>query len=205
MINTLNLQKVSTFDLMIFYVYHVSGFISIDCGRPYNSSYSEKTTGLLYISDATFIDSGESNSISSGYKDDYQQQLWYLRSFPDGIRNCYKITNITNGSKYLIRAGFLYGNYDGQDTLPVFSLYLGSNFWDTIKFKNAATDLVKEIIHIPLQNYQYICLVNTGFGIPIISSIELRPLSTSTYETKTGSLAMVSRFDTGPIADKGYR
>lgn len=91
MINDLNLQKVSTFDLLIFYVYHVSGFISIDCGRPYNSSYSEKTTGLLYISDATFIDSGKSNSISSGYKDDYQQQLWYLRSFPDGIRNCYKI------------------------------------------------------------------------------------------------------------------
>lgn len=157
------------------------------------------------MSDTTLIDTGVSKSILEEYKDDYQQQLWYLRSFPDGIRNCYKITNITNGSKYLIRAGFLYGNYDGQDTMPEFDLYLGSNFWDLIKFTGVADDLVKEIIYIPLQNYLHICLVNTRFGTPIISSIEFRPLSFESYQIKTESLALVNRLDTGPKVNKGYR
>ncbi|CAB4302939.1 unnamed protein product [Prunus armeniaca] len=39
-----------------------SGFISIDCGLPTDSGYSEPDTGINYISDATFIDTGESKS-----------------------------------------------------------------------------------------------------------------------------------------------
>ncbi|PNX90409.1 leucine-rich repeat receptor-like protein kinase at2g19210-like protein, partial [Trifolium pratense] len=35
-----------------------SGFISLDCGLPENSTYSEKLTGINYISDAKFIDTG---------------------------------------------------------------------------------------------------------------------------------------------------
>ncbi|KAL6296286.1 hypothetical protein ACE6H2_004428 [Prunus campanulata] len=30
-----------------------TGFISIDCGLPYNYSYTERTTGINYISDST--------------------------------------------------------------------------------------------------------------------------------------------------------
>ncbi|GLT72543.1 hypothetical protein SLA2020_444680 [Shorea laevis] len=89
-----------------------SGFISIDCGSPTNSSYTEGTTGLNYISDAAFIDTGISKSISPDIKATHQQQTWNLRSFPQGNRNCYTI-NVTRGTKYLIRATFLYGNYDG--------------------------------------------------------------------------------------------
>ncbi|KAJ1420256.1 Serine-threonine/tyrosine-protein kinase, catalytic domain [Sesbania bispinosa] len=85
-----------------------SGFISIDCGLPENSSYTEQTTGINYISDAKFIDTGVSQSISPTR----QQQLAYVRSFPSGVRNCYRI-NVASGTKYLIRATFYYGNYDG--------------------------------------------------------------------------------------------
>ncbi|XWS18924.1 hypothetical protein CRYUN_Cryun32bG0086700 [Craigia yunnanensis] len=41
-----------------------SGFISIDCGISAASTYNDATTGIKYISDATFIDSGVSKSIS---------------------------------------------------------------------------------------------------------------------------------------------
>ncbi|RDX58064.1 putative LRR receptor-like protein kinase, partial [Mucuna pruriens] len=104
-----------------------SGFISLDCGAP-DVNYTESTTGINYTSDINFINSGVSKSIESELKNGYQRQMWTVRSFPEGIRNCYKI-NITRGSTYLIRTNFLYGNYDGQNMLPQFDLLLGANWW----------------------------------------------------------------------------
>ncbi|KAL6275779.1 hypothetical protein ACE6H2_019380 [Prunus campanulata] len=57
------------------------GFISLDCGLPTNSNYSEPTTGIDYISDAAFISTGVSKSIAP-----HQKQAAYVRSFPGGSR-----------------------------------------------------------------------------------------------------------------------
>ncbi|PQM38848.1 putative LRR receptor-like serine/threonine-protein kinase [Prunus yedoensis var. nudiflora] len=182
-----------------------SGFISIDCGLHANSSYNETKTGIKYISDATFIDTGESQSTLPSYGHEYQDPYGSVRSFPEGARNCYKI-NVTRGNKYLIRASFLYGNYDGQDKIPEFELHLGPNLWDTVSLETSiATD--KELIYVPLRNYIHVCLVNTGSGVPFISALELRPLPNASYQTKTGSLALVTRNDTGQTPDNrtGYR
>ncbi|GMY34483.1 probable LRR receptor-like serine/threonine-protein kinase At1g05700 [Fagus crenata] len=181
-----------------------TGFISIDCGLTANSSYKEATTGLNYISDATFIDTGESKKISTEFKGSYQQQVWSLRSFPQGIRNCYRI-NITQGTKYLIRATFLYGNYDGQSKLPQFDLHLGPNLWDTVIIKNVSYSVFKELIHVPSLNNLQVCLVNTNLGIPFISAIELRPLNNNAYVTQSGSLALLVRKDVGSIIDRTVR
>ncbi|KAL0010237.1 hypothetical protein SO802_005345 [Lithocarpus litseifolius] len=157
------------------------GFISIDCGSRANYSYTEPRTGINYISDATFTDTGISNSISTELnKDDYQLQQWTLRSFPDGIRNCYRI-NVTQEVKYLIRATFLYGNYDGQGNFPIFDLHLGPNMWDSVEIVNAPVTVYKELIHVPSLNYIHVCLVNKGHGTPFISAIELRPLNDKVY------------------------
>ena len=182
----------------------VSDFISIDCGLTANSSYAEATTGINYISDAAFIDTGVSKNISTEFKGSLQQQTWSLRSFPQGIRNCYSI-NITQGTKYLIRATFLYGNYDGQIKLPQFDLHLGSNLWDTIKIKNISVDVFKELIHVPSLNYIHVCLVNMGLGTPFISAIELRKLDSKTYVTQSGSLALFLRLDLGSVNGTAYR
>ncbi|PQQ17168.1 putative LRR receptor-like serine/threonine-protein kinase [Prunus yedoensis var. nudiflora] len=180
-----------------------SGFISIDCGLQTDSGYSEKSTGINYISDATFIDTGESKSLLPNMNN-YQQPCGSVRSFPEGARNCYKI-NVTRSNKYLIRASFLYGNYDGQDKIPEFELHLGPNLWDTVRLRTSVpTD--KELIYVPLRNYIHVCLVNTGSGVPFISALELRPLPNASYQTKTGSLALVSRCDTGQRSKRtGYR
>ncbi|KAB1218470.1 hypothetical protein CJ030_MR3G026350 [Morella rubra] len=45
-----------------------SGFITLDCGLPENNSYEEKTSGISYISDAIFVDTGLSRSISPEIK-----------------------------------------------------------------------------------------------------------------------------------------
>ncbi|BBN68096.1 Leucine-rich repeat transmembrane protein kinase protein [Prunus dulcis] len=161
-----------------------SGFISIDCGLQTDSGYSEKTTGINYISDATFIDTGESKFTLPSQRDDYQQPYWSVRSFPEGARNCYKI-NVTRGNKYLIRASFVYGNYDGQDKIPEFELHLGPNLWDTVSLETSVSTN-KELIYVPLRNYIHVCLVNTGSGVPFISALELRPLPNASYQTKQG-------------------
>ncbi|BFG24363.1 hypothetical protein CerSpe_106370 [Prunus speciosa] len=181
-----------------------SGFISIDCGFQRDSGYFEKTTGINYTSDATFIDTGESKSLLPSNMNNYQQPYGSVRSFPEGARNCYKI-NVTRGNKYLIRAGFLYGNYDGQDKIPEFELHLGPNLWDTVSLETYEST-TKEIIYVPLRNYIHVCLVNTGSGVPFISVLELRPLHNASYQPKTGSLAFVSRYDTGQRPNRtGYR
>ena len=120
--------------------------------------------------------------------------MWNLRSFPQGIRNCYNIS-IVQGTKYLIRGTFLYGNYDGLSKLPQFDIHLGVNMWDTINITDMSLALSTELIHVPYQNYLQICLENTGLGVPFISAIELRPLSNKTYLSNSGSLALFARLD----------
>ncbi|KAK1576386.1 hypothetical protein Q3G72_013417 [Acer saccharum] len=175
-----------------------SGFISLDCGSPRDSDYMEATTGINYISDAAFIDTGIGKKILPEFQAGTQQQRWYVRSFPEGIRNCYKL-NLTKGNKYLIRASFLYGNYDEQDKFPVFDLHIGPNIWESVKIETASSFVLnKEIIHVLSSSYLYFCLVNTGSGTPFISALEMRLLKDTIYKTQSGSLNVFARYDIGP-------
>ncbi|KAK0595669.1 hypothetical protein LWI29_008876 [Acer saccharum] len=94
------------------------GFISINCGA--SVDYNDNETSLLYVSD-TCMDAGEIHDISPNITSMnlYQQQRKNLRSFPQGTRNCYTLKlKLEQGTKnnYLIRAVFVYGNYDGMAT-----------------------------------------------------------------------------------------
>ncbi|XP_022714526.1 LRR receptor-like serine/threonine-protein kinase IOS1 [Durio zibethinus] len=173
-----------------------SGFISLDCGLPQDSNYTEITTGLNYSSDASFIETGISRSILPEFRTNVQRQMWYVRSFPEGIRNCYNF-RLKNGSNYLIRASFMYGNYDSQDKAPEFDMHLGPNLWFSVRLKNASTFITREIVHVVSSDNLYVCLVNTGNGTPFISVLELRLLMNSIYKTQTGSLDLLARLDIG--------
>ncbi|KAK1698173.1 hypothetical protein QYE76_014870 [Lolium multiflorum] len=112
------------------------GFISIDCGLPEQmDSYVDEATKLRYTSDAGFTDGGSNHNVSAEYIDPaytkrYPQAL-NVRAFPGVARSCYTLPSTVPGSKYLIRAVFMYGNYDGLNRIPIFDIYLGVNFWDT--------------------------------------------------------------------------
>ncbi|BAT91670.1 hypothetical protein VIGAN_07028200 [Vigna angularis var. angularis] len=180
-----------------------SGFISIDCGAPSDTDYTEPKTGINYTSDANFIDTGESGTIiPETINSVYQRQMMNVRSFPIGKRNCYKIS-ITKGSTYLIRTNFLYGNYDKLNKAPKFDIHLGVNHWYTVTIDNASTPQVNEIIYVPSLDYLHICLVNTGHGTPFISAIELRTLKNGTYIPESGSLEYYRRWDLG--SNDSYR
>ncbi|CAD5325012.1 unnamed protein product [Arabidopsis thaliana] len=166
------------------------GFISLDCGLAPTepSPYTEPVTTLQYSSDSNFIQSGKLGRIDTSLQTFNLKQQTTLRYFPDGIRNCYNLT-VKQGTNYLIRAWFTYGNYDGLHIYPTFDLYLGPNFW--IRIGQIST--LEEITYIPLSNSLDVCLVKTNTSIPFISALELRPLPSNSYITTAGSLKTYGR------------
>ncbi|XP_008462394.2 putative leucine-rich repeat receptor-like serine/threonine-protein kinase At2g19230 [Cucumis melo] len=168
-------------------------FISIDCGGVVDSVDSE--SGFPYKSDTNLINSGVIGQISSDIADDYRLQYRHLRSFPHGVKNCYTLRpDSGRNNNYLIRAIFVYGNYDGKNTTPVFSIYVGVNLWSTIIYNDTRT----EAIYVPPTDYIDVCLVNIGNGVPYISTLELRPLDNSVYRTDPHQFMVLStRRDVG--------
>nr|VDD20646.1 unnamed protein product [Brassica oleracea] len=171
------------------------GFISLDCGLPANepSPYKEEATGLQLSSDATFIQSGKTGRIHPTVASRFLKPYTTLRYFPDGTRNCYNL-RVEKGRNHLIRASFLYGNYDGLDNNPTFDLYLGPNPWATIDLHKLVNGTREEIIHIPTSNKLQVCLVKTGPTTPLISTLEVRPMGNDSYSTQSGSLNLFFRF-----------
>ncbi|KAJ8638594.1 hypothetical protein MRB53_012861 [Persea americana] len=176
----------------------MQGFISIDCGIAEYSTYSDKDTTITYQSDAKFINTGINKELPEPA---FIKFLNNVRSFPNGSRNCYNLSEITKGNKYLIRAYFLYGNYDGKNRTPEFDLYFGVNRWTTIYFSNPSEPFYEEIITVATMNFISICLVDTGSGTPFISALELRPLKSSMYSPANERQSLRSR--TGVRLDVG--
>ncbi|KAF8725793.1 hypothetical protein HU200_020352 [Digitaria exilis] len=183
---------------------HRRGFVNIDCGLPGTANSVDDTTGLSYAPDAAFTDAGSSQNISVAYKTPTLSKRYLnLRSFPSGVRNCYTVRSLEAGLKYLIRAEFKYGNYDGLDKPPSFDLYAGVNFWSTVNVSNPSlypdgVVSLEAIVVVPDDSVQ-VCLVNTGSGTPFISSLELRPLKNSLYPqvNETQGLVLLFRFNFG--------
>ncbi|KAK1290834.1 putative LRR receptor-like serine/threonine-protein kinase [Acorus calamus] len=173
------------------------GFISIDSGIPKNSDYTDDIINIAYTSDDQFIDTGVNGNISSEYNN-HPKIYATLRSFPNGTRNCYNLSPFggAKGNKYLIRAYFMYGNYDGLNINPEFDLYLGVNHWTIVNVFNASRTNYYEIIHVSRTSNVSVCLVNTGHGVPFISGLELRPLGGDIYTaaTEDSSLMMSLRY-----------
>ncbi|KAK0598719.1 hypothetical protein LWI29_037334 [Acer saccharum] len=173
-----------------------SGFISIDCGA--TKSHRDDEIGLFYETDTKYVETGEVHEISPYSAYNNYELYRDLRSFPLGTRNCYtlKLEQGTHNN-YLIRAVFVYGNYDNKNQTPAFDLYIGVNKWATVYNDK----LFSEIINVFSDEYIDVCLVNTGFGVPYISVLELRPLNNSIYLLKNGALRLLTRYDVGAEND----
>ncbi|KFK29474.1 hypothetical protein AALP_AA7G138400 [Arabis alpina] len=188
-----------------------AGFISVDCGGPPNINYVDTDTGISYTWDTPFIDTGVNVNVSEEYGYPKNPVLPFpladVRSFPLGTRNCYTlIPSDGKGNLYLIRATFMYGNYDGKNALPEFDLYVNVNFWSSVKFRNASENVIKETLSFAESETIHVCLVNKGKGTPFISALELRPMNSSIYGTEFGrnvSLVLYQRLDTGYLNGTG--
>lgn len=178
-----------------------SGFISIDCGLPGKSSYVDSATKLPYVSDVGFTDAGSNRNISAEYiNPSFTKRYLNVRSFPDAARSCYTIGSMAPGSKYIFRATFMYGNYDGLSKPPVFDLHLGVNFWQTVNITGPDVPLIAEVIAVVPADSVQVCLVNTGTGTPFISGLDVRPVKSTLYSqvNATQALVLLARRDYGP-------
>ncbi|XP_031490693.1 senescence-induced receptor-like serine/threonine-protein kinase isoform X2 [Nymphaea colorata] len=185
-------------------VHGQEGFINIDCGLPKNSNFSNEV-GLVYVPDDMYTDAGTNMQVDPDFLSN-PKVYTTLRSFPDYNRNCYNLTPVVVGRTYLVRASFMYGNYDGKKVLPTFDLYLGVNFWDTIKLDNSTHILSTEITAEAITTSMDVCLVKTTDSVPFISSLELRQLDDRIFSKVSKSLSLVTlmRINTGATAEIRY-
>ncbi|KAM3411919.1 hypothetical protein ACQJBY_003536 [Aegilops geniculata] len=181
----------------------IKGFISIDCGLPGTASYMDAGTKLSYVSEAGFTDgaAGAKHNISAEYiRPQLSRRYHNVRSFPDGARNCYTLRSLVPGRKYLVRAEFLYGDYDGLGRPPIFDLHLGVNYWQTVNVSKPGSEVMAEAIMVVPDDFVQVCLVNTGAGTPFVSALELRPLKMKCYPQAnlTQGLLVEHRLNLGP-------
>ncbi|XP_013609366.1 PREDICTED: probable LRR receptor-like serine/threonine-protein kinase At5g59680 [Brassica oleracea var. oleracea] len=191
--------RLVTITLAFIHIGHAQdqkGFISLDCGLPANelSPYSETYTRLSFSSDENFIQSGKIGRIQANRESKFGKPYRTLRYFPNGTRNGYNLS-VEKGRNHLIRAYFIYANYDGFDINPMFDLYLGPNLWDTIDLQGQVNGTRAEMLHIPISNSLQICLVKTGTTTPFISTLEIQPMGNDSYITDSGSLKLFFRGD----------
>ena len=176
--------------------------ISIDCGA--EEDYLDEDTGISYKTDKDFITTGKNKVVAPEYN--LTSTLYYgkmvnsLRIFPEGKRNCYTLKpSQGKNQNYYVRAFFHYGNYDSKNQTQIkFDLYIGVNYWDTVKetIENKYW-LTYEIIHYSVTDTIYVCLVNTGSGDPFISGLDLLFLKDSPYGSMNRSLIPRVQADLG--------
>uniref|UniRef100_J3L538 Protein kinase domain-containing protein n=1 Tax=Oryza brachyantha TaxID=4533 RepID=J3L538_ORYBR len=173
-----------------------SGFINIDCGLVDGDSLTDSITNLTYVRDYDSDVGGiHQGVVPKLMNTSMGEQEKTLRSFPDGQRNCYTLPS-TSGKKYLIRATFTYGNYDGLNSsengsLFQFGLHIGVNVWTTVNLTNwgPSDTMWKEVLTVAPDKFISVCLINLGSGTPFISTLEMRPLDVAMYPFLSSSVS----------------
>ncbi|KAL0010254.1 hypothetical protein SO802_005362 [Lithocarpus litseifolius] len=136
------------------------------------SSAKDRQWGGDSDEDKDLIDTGIVKTVSPDSPEDLPQSQKNLRSFPQGTRNCYTLRpEQGKNNNYLIKARFVYGNYDGENQTPKFDLHLEVNEWTTVNLTNfGAYGYYYDIIHVPLSDKHWpwgtlhFSIGTTGFG-----------------------------------------
>ncbi|KAG8647313.1 hypothetical protein MANES_09G080500v8 [Manihot esculenta] len=107
-----------------------------------------------------------------------------LRHFPaDSRKYCYTL-GVISRTRYLLRATFLYGNFDNNNVYPKFDISVGATHWSTIVISDANTIESIELIFLASSPTISVCLSNATTGQPFISTLELRQFNGSIYYTE---------------------
>lgn len=177
----------------------------MDCGGKDNFT---DDLGLLWTPDSQMT-GGETANIS--VTGETRLQYKTLRYFPaDSNTNrkyCYTL-NVISRTRYLIRATFLYGNFDNDNVYPKFDISLGPTHWATVVISDASTVEVQELIFLATEPTISVCLSNATTGQPFISTLELRQFNGSMYLTKFENqffLSVSARINFGAVDEAPVR
>ncbi|OEL36844.1 putative LRR receptor-like serine/threonine-protein kinase [Dichanthelium oligosanthes] len=199
---------------VVFFVFpgatvaQMPGFVSIDCGG--SANYTDEL-GLLWTGDAGWFPFGETATISvpSEKRTQYSTVRYFPAASPTAAaatssKHCYTLP-VRTRTRYLVRATFLYGNFDSSNVFPEFDLYLGASRWSTIVIYDDAKVVTREAVVLAAAPSLSVCLSNATTGQPFISTLELRQLNGSLYYTDYEAdafLGLSARINFGaPTAD----
>jgi hypothetical protein len=175
----------------------------LDCGGARDHTDG---IGIQWTSDATFVSSG--GQAAQLLVQNAQQQLTTVRYFPaDNRKYCYTM-NVRNRTRYLVRATFLYGNFDNSNVYPKFDISIGASPWSTIVVDDATTPVVEEAIILAAAPTLSVCLSNASTGQPFISTLELRQFNGSLYYTTDETrffLGLSARINFGEASNDSVR
>lgn len=153
-----------------------TGFLSLSCG---GSSYTA-ANNISWVSDNDYIETGNTSMVT--YIEGTSTSTVPIRFFPDSRgRQCYKVPVRKDLSSVLIRGKFVYRNYDSQNSPPAFHVSLGRRITGTVDLRTN-DPWIEELVWPVNKDSLLLCLLAVrGRGIPVISSIEVRPLPLGAY------------------------
>jgi hypothetical protein len=153
---------------------HGTGFLSLSCGG--TTSYSD-SLNISWVPDGEYVSTGKISSSSSVP----------IRVFPDSQgRKCYRLPVNNASSLVLVRAQFLYQNYDGLGKPPAFSVSLGTAITSKINLSTNDPWTEEFVWPVNKETLSFCLLAVQDGGSPVISSLEVRPLPQGAYASGMG-------------------
>ncbi|KAJ4847595.1 hypothetical protein Tsubulata_013914 [Turnera subulata] len=128
-----------------------------------------------------------------------------LRFFPDSRgRKCYKLPVKNVSSSVLVRAQFVYKNYDRLGKPPVFSVSLGTAITSTVNLTTNDPWTEEVVWPVSKDTLTFCLLAIPNGGTPVISSLKVRPLPPGAYQNNLGdfpnkSLRKIYRVNSGYV------
>eukprot|EP00253_Pinus_taeda_P008326 PITA_08326 len=173
------------------------GFLSISCGG--RTNYTEDN--IAWVTDAPYIDIGETADIGNASQGAYGSYLHHLRLFPKPLnKSCYQLP-VSPNVPYLLRLWFAVGNYDGFTELPSFSFSIETpGLLAVVQRTTRDVDAhYNERIFVSSGTVLCVCLIRTSESDdPFISAIELRTFQDDMYgEVKPGTMSWPGTYDVG--------
>ncbi|KAH7838913.1 hypothetical protein Vadar_032637 [Vaccinium darrowii] len=156
-----------------------TGFLSLSCGG--TTSFVD-SSNMTWGSDSNYVTTGKTATVS--FVEGTSASQVPIRFFPNSPgRKCYRLPVRNISSSILVRAQFLYKNYDGQAKPPAFTVSLGTAISTTVNLSR--TDPWTEEFIWPVdKDVLPLCLQSIpDAGFPVISTLEVRPLPQGAYTT----------------------
>ncbi|XP_022728677.1 uncharacterized protein At1g24485-like [Durio zibethinus] len=164
-------------------------WVRIDCGS--DTSYKD-ANGDTWKTDEDFIKTGNNERVPQNIASKVEQ-LNTLRVFKEQNKNCYTLPTPTS-TRYLVRAMFLYGNYDGLSKPPTFDLQFDGNKWATV-VTTMTNFTYYEMIYATKGESISVCLARTqDQQFPFISSLESLPLPADMYAQMRRDMAWFNSY-----------
>ncbi|MED6106121.1 hypothetical protein PIB30_002014 [Stylosanthes scabra] len=154
------------------------GFLSLSCGgrKSFNDS-----NNISWVPDTNYITTGKTTTINYTDHGSISKNV-SARFFSNSRRRkCYRIPMNNATNLVLVRANFMYKNYDGLAVPPRFSVSVGTSIAATVDLSEH-DPWIEEFLWTVNKDTLPFCLVSVpDGGSPVISSLEIRSLPRAAY------------------------